>query len=76
MQLNLEQIKDVVAELTAPERAELAQFLVRSLDEDEAQSIRSEWLQVARRRMDEIRSGKAVTVPADEVLRTLLDTTK
>mgnify|MGYP000095743101 CR=1 FL=1 len=76
MQLNLDQIKDVAAELTAPERAELAQFLVRSLDEDEARSIRAEWLSVAQRRMDEIKSGKAVTVPADEVLRTLLDTNK
>jgi putative addiction module component (TIGR02574 family) len=76
MQLSLEQIKDVAVELTAPERAELAQFLVRSLDEHEVQSIRTEWLKVARRRMDEIKSGKAVTVPADEVLRTLLDATK
>jgi putative addiction module component (TIGR02574 family) len=76
MQLDLEQLKEVAAELSAPDRAELAQFLVRSLDEDEAQSIRSEWLSVAERRMDEIRSGKVIAVPADEVLRTLLDPTK
>jgi putative addiction module component (TIGR02574 family) len=76
MQLDLEQLKEVAAELSATDRAELAQFLVRSLDEDEAQSIRSDWLNIAERRMGEIKSGKVVAVPADEVLRTLLAPTK
>ncbi|MBY0522563.1 MAG: hypothetical protein K2R98_04170 [Gemmataceae bacterium] len=39
MVLTLEQLKDAAADLPVRERAELAQFLVRTLDESEAANI-------------------------------------
>lgn len=73
MVLNLEQLKDAVIELPDDERAELMRFLVKSISGPEAAEIRAQWLAVANERMDEIRSGKVQGIPADEVLRTLLD---
>jgi putative addiction module component (TIGR02574 family) len=55
--------------LTAADRAELAELLIRSLDEKENGEIESAWLAEIRQRDEEIRSGAAVTIPADQALR-------
>jgi putative addiction module component (TIGR02574 family) len=69
MVLNLEQLKDVAAELPTSERAELAQFLFQTLDPKEAASIRSEWVTLAEQRMAKVKSGKVIGIPAEEVLK-------
>jgi putative addiction module component (TIGR02574 family) len=72
MPLTLDQLKDAASDLPLPERAELAQFLVQTLDEPEAAAVRAEWLALAQRRMADVKAGKVVGIPADQVLNTLL----
>jgi hypothetical protein len=55
--------------LPAEHRAELAALLIQSLEEQDAQEIKSAWLAEIQRRDQEIRAGAAVTKPADQVLR-------
>jgi len=72
MVLSLEQLKDAACDLPAPERVELARFLIQLLDEKQAADIRQAWLTVAEKRMTEVRGGKIAGVPAEEVLKNLL----
>jgi putative addiction module component (TIGR02574 family) len=55
--------------LPAAHRAELAELLIQSLEEQDAQEIKSAWLAEIQRRDQEIRAGAVVTKPADQVLR-------
>ena len=55
--------------LPAEYRAELAELLIQSLEEQDAKEIKSAWLAEIQRRDQEIRAGAAVTRPADQVLR-------
>ncbi len=55
--------------LPAKHRAELAELLIQSLEEQDTQEIKSAWLAEIQRRDQEIRAGAAVTKPADQVLR-------
>jgi len=55
--------------LPAKHRAELAELLIQSLEEQDAKEIKSAWLAEIQRRDQEIRAGAAVTKPADQVLR-------
>lgn len=64
-----EKITSATLSLSTEERAELAEILIQSLDEKEDEDIRSAWLQEIRQRDREIRSGKAVLKPVDQVLR-------
>ena len=73
MSPTLQDLKNSVAGLSASERAELVQFLMRSLDGADEQDARTEWLALAEQRMTEARTGQVVGVPAADVLRTLLD---
>ena len=72
MSNSLEQLKATLARLPVAERAELAQYLLRSLDTEEPNS-KAEWLALAESRMEEVRSGQVVGIPADEVLKNLLE---
>jgi putative addiction module component (TIGR02574 family) len=72
MSPTLQQLKDAASGLPLSERAELAQFLLRSLDEQDEQKVRSEWLALAELRMAEVRAGSVIGVPAEEVLENLL----
>ncbi len=63
-----EKITSETLSLPTVERAELAEILIQSLDEKEDEDIRTAWLQEIRQRDREIRSGKAVLKPADQVL--------
>jgi putative addiction module component (TIGR02574 family) len=75
MSTTLQDIKEVAAVLSPKERAELASFLLRSLDEPDEHvdenAVRDEWLAVAERRAAEMASGKVVGIPADEVFKNL-----
>ncbi|HBI45156.1 MAG TPA: hypothetical protein DDY78_20215 [Planctomycetales bacterium] len=73
MSLTCQELKTAISRLPADERAELAQFLLRSLDEQDDEGARAEWLALAEQRMAEVRSGKVVGIPAEEVLKNLLE---
>jgi len=64
----MEQILGQALELSPEERAMLADRLVESLDPSEAHPFHQQWVDVVRRRVDEVRSGKAQTIPGDEAL--------
>ena len=59
--------------LPVDERAALANTLLDTLDEtDESVSIREAWDAEVARRIEDLKAGKAVTVPWEELHRQLL----
>ncbi len=72
MSPTLKELKETVSGLPVSERAELAQFILRSLDDPDEQKVRAEWLALAEQRMAEVRPGNVVGVPAEQVLENLL----
>lgn len=61
--------EDIVAsamKLPHHERVRLAQELIASLDEEIEVGVEELWLAEAERRLEELRSGKAQGVPAEE----------
>lgn len=66
----IEQLKSQATVLSAPERAELAYFLLCSLEPEE-EGAQEAWRTEIARRVAEIRSGSAVGRPAEEVLAEL-----
>ena len=59
--------------LPGESRARLADILVESLDKEALTQIDRLWLSEAKRRRDEVRSGKVKTIPGDEALRSVRD---
>ena len=57
--------------LPVEERALIADSLLRSLNMPDT-SIDAQWLEVAKRRLQELRSGKVKPVPGDEVFAKVL----
>ncbi len=72
MSPTLQELKNAASNLPAGERAELAQFLLHSLEEVDEKEARAEWLALAERRMAEVRAGKVIGIPAEEVVKNLL----
>ena len=64
--LTIEEIESNALELPADARAELAERLTGSLCEDEQTPGRRAWLETARKRRDEIRSGLVKGIPGEE----------
>ncbi len=71
--MTMDQLKTTLSNLPVGERAELAQYLLRSLDDEEN---KAEWLGVAEQRMTEVHAGKVVGIPADEVLKKVSEIVK
>ncbi len=63
----LQDLKNASSNLPAPQRAELAHFLLRS-PEPEEDGWAEAWRTELDRRLEEIRSGHVAGVPAEEVL--------
>jgi putative addiction module component (TIGR02574 family) len=62
-------VKEIIRDaesLPVEERAKLVDSLLRSLNPTNA-AIDRQWLAVAKRRLEELRSGKVKAVPADVV---------
>jgi len=57
-------------------RARLADLLVQSLDNAPLNSIDRAWIEVARRRRDEVRDGKVKTIPGDVAMKLVRDSIK
>lgn len=66
----VENLKSQASNLSVPERADLAYFLLSSLEPQE-EGVEEAWRTEIARRMAEILSGSAVGRPADEVLAEL-----
>ncbi len=62
-----EKIKSELSLLSLQERAELAYFLIHSLDEEVNADAEAAWAAELAQRLEEIKSGKAVGEPADKV---------
>jgi len=63
-------------ELSADQRAQLADGLVESLDAKVLTELDKKWLAVAKRRRDEVRGGYAQTVPGPQALQQVRDAIK
>jgi len=66
----IEQLKSQASSLSTAERAELAHFLLTSLEPEEA-GVEEAWRTEIARRVAEIRSGHAVGRPVEELLAEL-----
>jgi putative addiction module component (TIGR02574 family) len=70
MSASLEKLKSKLSGLPASERAELVEHLLLSLEHE---GPRAEWLALAESRMADVRAGRVVGIPAEEVLKNLLE---
>ncbi len=66
-----ERLKSELSQLSLQERAELAHFLIYSLDEEMDADAEAAWDAELVQRMAEIKSGTAVGEPADKVFAAL-----
>lgn len=75
LETDQEFIQREALKLPLQERARLAEMLIASLDpvidEVEQVEIDKAWAEEASRRLQEYLDGRAVTIPADEVMRKL-----
>ena len=67
----LETLKSQLGTLPGHDRAELAQFLINSLDSEVDQDAEAAWDRELTRRVAEIHAGRVVGEPADQVLAEL-----
>ena len=73
MSTTVEQLAEQAMNLPGESRARLADILVESLDTEALTQIDRLWFSEAKRRRDEVRSGKVKTIPGDEALRSVRD---
>jgi hypothetical protein len=66
MTVALKNLAETVEQLPTKDRVFLAERLLASLEEAD---LEREWVEVARRRRDEVRSGKVKPIPAAKVYR-------
>ena len=64
--MNTGELLDEVVSLPVEERARLVDTLLRSLNAPES-AIDAAWVDVARRRLDELRGGRVEAVPGEAV---------
>jgi putative addiction module component (TIGR02574 family) len=66
-----EKLKGQLVNLSTKERAELASFLIRSLDEATDDDAESQWDAELERRAQDIKNGTAIGQPAAQVFAEL-----
>ena len=72
MRSQVSEVLDKALTLSTKERGQLIDRLIESLDEGPAEDgVEEAWGQEIKRRVDEIRSGKAKMIPGEQVLREL-----
>jgi hypothetical protein len=76
MSTTVEQLAEQAMTLPPESRAKLADLLVESLDSAELGRIEQLWLGEAKRRRDEVRSGKVKPISGPEGLRRVRDSLK
>ncbi len=67
MTKTMEKLASEALTLSAQDRAELAERMVESLVERPDPEIERAWAKEARRRLEELRSGKNQAIPGEEV---------
>jgi putative addiction module component (TIGR02574 family) len=67
--MSIAELEVEILKLTAKDRAELANWLLGSLDGLSESEIESLWVEEAERRLDELTRGNVCTIPSEEVLR-------
>ena len=73
MSTTIEQLAEQAMTLPGESRARLADLLVESLAADDLTQIDRLWLSEAKRRRDEVRSGKVETISGEDALRSVRD---
>ena len=73
MSTTVEQLAEQAMSLPVEARARLADLLVESLDAEELGRIDRLWLAEARRRVDEVRSGRVQSIPGEKALKKARD---
>ncbi len=66
-----EKLKHKLAELAVEDRAELAQFLIGSLDGASDAGSSTAWHAEVSRRIAEIKSGSVIGLPAEDVFESI-----
>ncbi|MBO3457638.1 addiction module protein [Aetokthonos hydrillicola Thurmond2011] len=64
-------LKLQLSQLSAQERAEIAHFLILSLDEDFDHDVEAAWDRELNKRLEDIHSGKANGEPSNQVFSEL-----
>ena len=67
--MSLKEIEAEIKKLDLKERAELARWIVESLDDLSEQEIQSLWVEEAERRLYEMEGARVTEIPAKEALR-------
>ena len=70
-QVGTDQLKDQLGRLPIKTRAELAHFLIESLDGEPDDDWEAAWDAELARRMESVENGTVVGIPADEVFAAL-----
>jgi hypothetical protein len=73
MATTVEQLAKQAMSLPSESRARLADLLVESLENDDLGQTERLWLTEAKRRRDEVRTGRVGTISGDEALREVRD---
>jgi putative addiction module component (TIGR02574 family) len=68
----VDNLKQQLSSLSQEERAELATFLLESLDPPDT-GAEAAWLEELERRMEEMESGKEAGIPSEQVFARLRD---
>lgn len=63
------QLESEALKLSATDRARLAERLIASLDPEPEEGAEEAWAREIERRVEELRTGKVRTRPAEDVLR-------
>jgi putative addiction module component (TIGR02574 family) len=66
----LEDLKSAASGLPVSERAELAHYLLHTLEPPD-DGASAEWLALAEQRMAEVHAGRVVGIPAEQVLNSM-----
>ena len=66
-----EKLKIELSQLSAQERAEIAHFLIQSLDGEVENDVEAAWDMELTKRLEDIQSGKATGEPSSQVFSQL-----
>lgn len=69
MTSKIKEIEGEALRLPLHERAELAEHLILSLDEEEDREVERLWIEEAERRYQEYKQGKVQAIPANKVFQ-------
>ena len=76
MPVTLEDLAKEAMKMPSGARARLADLLVQSLDDAPLNDIDRAWIELAKRRRDEVRDGRVKTIPGDEAFQQVRDSLK